>query len=493
MSGGAAATREAVAAVDVHDMLDGADSDHGFSTSGDSDAELDADDGSDIANRDSGDDEPDPAGDGKRARGRPSHVQVDEERFRARCNGDPPPANKELMAEFGCSYRHVQYLKRKWGCGQNKAETTARHTELVHSVTRDSLHTRWVCEDKGGLVLHRMPVKDAVKALAAELGVGVDCLRDRMKEVNFDPKHPYPLAHVETMVRTILETHTSGQLGASFVEAKLRRNFNAVVRVSLIRKALMNVDAHNYLRRRKPTKKTPAQYTVKGARSLYHIDAHEKLAKLWGEIILSVCTRPPVVNACIDMSCVDCSGIWVHGCIDGYSRFLVYLEARLDKKSETVRAIFVKKCAFHGWASRVRGDRGKVHMSIYSYVHTYICMYLNIQRVCMYIYSHIRIHLQPALPFILGINDTHLYMYITLCGVSCLLVVHVCVGQENMGVFVEMIDRYYDPNRPSTLTRGSAISVCVYPIIVCALLSLTADPPDCAPPPPLLHVATIMV
>ena len=29
-----------------------------------------------------------------------------------------------------------------------------------------------------------------------------------------------------------------------------------------------------------------------------------------------------------------------------------------------------------------------------------------------------------------------------------------------MGVFVEMIDRHYNPNDPSTLSRGSAISVC---------------------------------
>ena len=62
--------------------------------------------------------------------------------------------------------------------------------------------------------------------------------------------------------------------------------------------------------------------------------------------------------------CVRVSGIWIHGCIDGYSRYLVYLEARLDKESETVRSIFVQKCEEHGWPSRLRGDRGKVRQRV---------------------------------------------------------------------------------------------------------------------------------
>jgi hypothetical protein len=49
---------------------------------------------------------------------------------------------------------------------------------------------------------------------------------------------------------------------------------------------------------------------------------------------------------------------------------LVYLEARLDKKSDTVQDIYVKKSIFHGWSSRVRGDRGKVHIRVYTYVRT---------------------------------------------------------------------------------------------------------------------------
>jgi len=99
-----------------------------------------------------------------------------------------------------------------------------------------------------------MTVAAGVKALSGELGVGVDSLRHRMKEVEFDPVHPYPLSHVEAMVRTILETHSSSaKLGTSFVEAKLRLPpFNAVVRVSRIRQALKRVHPHHYDRPRTP-------------------------------------------------------------------------------------------------------------------------------------------------------------------------------------------------------------------------------------------------
>ena len=62
------------------------------------------------------------------------------------------------------------------------------------------------------------------------------------------------------------------------------------------------------------------------------MDAHEKLAKVYG--------------------------IWVHGCIDGYSRYIIYLKAAPDKTAETVRAIFVTGCEEEGWSSRVRADKG---------------------------------------------------------------------------------------------------------------------------------------
>ena len=202
----------------------------------------------------------------RRRGGRPVAVDVDEQKFLDRCNESPTPTNKDLMSEFGLKRRRVQHLKNKLGCGQKQSDMQAQHTALFENITNESLQTRWVCEDEGGDVLHRMTVPLAVKTLAKELAVSVKGLRQRMKDVQFDPLQAYSLDQIKTMVRTILETHSSGQLGASFVEAKLRLEpFKVVVRMSLIREALKSVDQFNYARRRTTIKKTPAQYTVKGA------------------------------------------------------------------------------------------------------------------------------------------------------------------------------------------------------------------------------------
>ena len=66
-----------------------------------------------------------------------------------------------------------------------------------------------MCKEEVGVVLHRMTVPAAVKALAVELGVSVKSLRQRMRDVEFDQVQIYSLAEMETMVRTIvLVTHS---------------------------------------------------------------------------------------------------------------------------------------------------------------------------------------------------------------------------------------------------------------------------------------------
>jgi hypothetical protein len=72
-------------------------------------------------------------------------------------------------------------------------------------------------------------------------------------------------------------------------------------------------------------------YKVKGANSLWHQDGNEKL-RPWG--------------------------FYVHGCVDGYSRKIVYLECRNNKRSRTVASMFQAGVLELGWPSRVRGDYG---------------------------------------------------------------------------------------------------------------------------------------
>jgi hypothetical protein len=71
------------------------------------------------------------------------------------------------------------------------------HTALFENITFESLQTRWVCENEGGDVLHWMTVPLAVKTLAKELAVSVKGLRQRMKDVQFDPLQAYSLVLID--------------------------------------------------------------------------------------------------------------------------------------------------------------------------------------------------------------------------------------------------------------------------------------------------------
>jgi hypothetical protein len=52
-------------------------------------------------------------------------------------------------------------------------------------------------------------------------------------------------------------------------------------------------------------------------------------------------------------------GFYVHRCIDGHSRLIIYLVCSNNKKSSTVEAIFMAGVAKYGWPSRGRGNYGR--------------------------------------------------------------------------------------------------------------------------------------
>ena len=85
-------------------------------------------------------------------------------------------------------------------------------------------------------------------------------------------------------------------------------------------------------------------YSVKQSNSLWHMDGHHSLVR-WRMVI--------------------------HGCIDGYSRMVVYLFCSTNNKSVTVYNLFTKAIEEYGVPSRIRSDKGGENMLVCHYMVSY--------------------------------------------------------------------------------------------------------------------------
>ncbi|CAH0546672.1 unnamed protein product [Brassicogethes aeneus] len=92
---------------------------------------------------------------------------------------------------------------------------------------------------------------------------------------------------------------------------------------------------HNTIVRRK--------YRVKGVNYLWHIDSNHKLVNF---------------------------RMVFHGCIDGFSRMIIYLHCLNDNKALSVMDCFRKGVSQFGLPSRVRGDRGTENIGVARYMIT---------------------------------------------------------------------------------------------------------------------------
>ena len=79
-------------------------------------------------------------------------------------------------------------------------------------------------------------------------------------------------------------------------------------------------------------------YSVAGPNSLWHVDGHHSLVK-WGFVI--------------------------HGCIDGFSRLIVFLKCATNNKSQTVKDLFIDATERYGIPSRIRTDHGAENVLIW--------------------------------------------------------------------------------------------------------------------------------
>lgn len=179
----------------------------------------------------------------------------------------------------------------------------------------------------------------SIAAIARQLNVSVNTVRRRMAEFNIPRYTPLTDEQLLQRVRDFLDcSHgiESQAWGAVMVQGGLLHQ-GVRVPVSRVRKALQQIDPiATSLRWAQSIPRLT--YSVPGPLSLWHIDGHHKLIR-WGFV--------------------------THGCIDGFTRYIIYCRCTDNNRASTPGDLFKASCNhLRAIPSRVRGDQGRENYDI---------------------------------------------------------------------------------------------------------------------------------
>ena len=141
---------------------------------------------------------------------------------------------------------------------------------------------------------------------------------------------------LKEMIRQFISEH-GNFVGFSMVYGHLE-SIGFHVQHRRVRNALASVDPCNS-RLRWAMVVARRAYSVRSSNSLWHLDGHHSLVN-WGFV--------------------------THGCIDGYSRLIIYLTCATNNRSETVVDLFQSGINSFGIPSRVRTDHGGENVGVWS-------------------------------------------------------------------------------------------------------------------------------
>ena len=150
-------------------------------------------------------------------------------------------------------------------------------------------------------------------------------------------KHPSDLGDVINVIE--MEIEGSGScIGYRAMRQRLRNDHKLVVTQNTVRQALKLIDPDGVTRRRKHRLQRRL-YKARGPNHLWHLDGYDKLKPF---------------------------GFCIHGCIDGYSRRIMWLEVGTTNNDPRVIAKYYIDCVRQvgGTPSIVRADRGTENVKV---------------------------------------------------------------------------------------------------------------------------------